>query len=130
MTQDDNSCVSYDDVVDQAARPRRFDFGREACNTSPMALDKDDLEAIRHLLREEIRPIVQAEIKPIENRLGSLESKLSDFKSQVNAQFDKTQESFEELFARDETRKQEDLFRDEHFKRVEERVDALEKKVA
>lgn len=95
-----------------------------------MALDKDDLEAIRHLLREEIRPIVQAEIKPIENRLGSLENKLSDFKSQVNAQFDKTQESFEELFARDETRKQEDFFRDEHFKRLEERVDALDKKVA
>ena len=77
-----------------------------------MALDNKDLEALRRLIREEIR-----------SETESFKKEMAEFRSE-------TQNNFDALFAWEEKREQETTFRDEQVKRIEERVGVIEKKFA
>jgi len=76
-----------------------------------MALDKQSLEAIQLLMRDEI----STQLEPMEQR--------------INRRFDDVFTSLDTLLA-DEKREQESTIRDEQTERLEKRVGRLEKKVA
>ena len=77
-----------------------------------MALDKQSLEAIQLLMREEI----STQLEPMEQR--------------INRRFDDVFTSLDTLLANDEKREQENTICDEQTERLEKRVGRLEKKVA
>lgn len=76
-----------------------------------MALTDDDIAKISQL------------IQPLRNQVSDLETSLTDFRSETLSNFDA-------LFLRDEKRETENLLRDEQVGRVEERLNALDQKVA
>ena len=76
-----------------------------------MTLTSEDLNKIAALLR------------PVEERMESLEA-------QVNSGFDKVHEYFDGLYKRDEDREQEYLVLRGQIARLEERMDKTEKKAA
>ena len=95
-----------------------------------MALDKSDLEAIRTLMREEIKSEIDPFRHEVEKRFDDVNQRISAFQLQVDAQFTEVQNNFEGLYARDEKREQENLALNEQIKRHDERIETLEKKVA
>lgn len=83
-----------------------------------MALIEDDLEALRSLIREEVR----GEIEP--------------FRKEVNARFDTVQGQILELFERDDDRQKEYVVikgqldrHDQEFIKLGKQLDRIEKKV-
>jgi archaellum component FlaC len=77
-----------------------------------MTLSPKDLEAIRLLLREEMR------------------NELQPFQAKVDKRFDDVFNNFDALFLRDEKREQEYVTIQEQVSRLEKRVENLEKIVA
>ena len=73
-----------------------------------MALDDNDIEALRILFQGELEPL----------------------KEEMKERFDSIASQLDGLYRDNEKREQEYLFSNEQSKRLEERVDALEKKVA
>ena len=90
-----------------------------------MALNKDDIQRISGLLT----PLHQ-ELSSIKAEIGSVKADVASFRTEVNAQFNEVQSNFEGLFARDERREQEYLLLRGQIARLEDRVDAIGKKVA
>jgi len=77
-----------------------------------MALNEKDIKALQLLISEEIR----SQLQPMETRL--------------NKRFDEVTDSLEHLVTRDEKREQEYQALNEQMKRHDNRIEALEKKVA
>ena len=77
-----------------------------------MALEKKDLDAIRVLMREEIK------------------LELDPFREEVREKFNEVANNFDALFLDNEKREQEYLLLRAQVSRLEGRVEAVEKKVA
>tara|TARA_Y100000310_G_scaffold336468_1_gene421080 strand:- start:1732 stop:1977 length:246 start_codon:yes stop_codon:yes gene_type:complete len=81
-----------------------------------MPLSEDDLKAIGTLMREEITDA-------FERRLTPFEAEVREFRNEVNGRFD-------HLFKQEETREQEALVISKQLDDLDERVGALENKIA
>ena len=81
-----------------------------------MPLSENDLKAIGTLMREEINDA-------FERRLTPFEAEVREFRNEVNGRFD-------HLFKQEETREQEALVISKQLDDLDERVGALEKKIA
>ena len=88
------------------------DYVGDLWQVHQMALDQSDINALQLLIREEIR----SHLEPMEHR--------------IDGRFDQVMTTLDTLVASDEKREQENAIRDEQLKRVDERVESLEKKVA